>query len=69
MEAARACTADAECEHLGDYCKSGCAVTVNRKHADAVRAKLATPVRTCVMDCPAVGPPVCMKGRCESPDR
>jgi hypothetical protein len=69
LERARACGADTECEHLGDFCNGGCAVTVNRRHRDAVIARLSTPHRTCAMDCPPVDPPVCRKGRCESPSR
>ena len=69
LDWARACAADAECEHLGDHCNAGCSVTVNRKHREAVLSKLATPRPTCVMDCPPVGPPVCRSGLCESPQR
>jgi hypothetical protein len=69
LERARACAADAECQYLGDFCNEGCAVTVNRKESDAVRARLLSPRRECAMDCPPVSAPMCRRGRCESPER
>jgi hypothetical protein len=69
LERARACSADAECVHLGDFCHAGCSVTVNREHRDAVLSLLSSPRGKCFMDCPPVDPPICRKGRCESPSR
>jgi len=70
VERARACSADADCERIGDMCHIGCNVTIHRKHRDEVRARIAAePEERCFMDCPPVDAPVCDKGRCLSPDR
>jgi hypothetical protein len=63
------CAQSSDCEHLGDRCAWGCAVTVNKKYTAEVEAWLGAKHEQCNMDCPPVGPPACVQGRCRSPQR